>query len=344
MCGNIVCLAAALLGVDARWPPLPDGGLQYVIQIEPQVLERLESGAIEAVRSHVPPYLSDVRAYQIAIGTQKLAKNVPTPNVHSPIRTGVDTDWVPLPAGGVECRVWIKPEVLDELDKSGRVIEGKIPANVKKLSVFTITVGTKPPAAGSPTTNEASPPGPVEAKAAQPPAEPPPGPPIIPPHLADRSNFWPPLPGIGPPFSRAPYTTAAPTVPSAAPSPPPSGATPPDLPSEPPAFKPGAGSRPMPTQPANYVEKLETIPDDRPLAKANPNATPSKEPSSAEDPPKPWPSPTVLLVGLFASLGGNVFLLWIMRDFRSRYRALLRRMADVGDIVRSCVLELERSS
>jgi hypothetical protein len=31
------------------------------------------------------------------------------------------------------------------------------------------------------------------------------------------------------------------------------------------------------------------------------------------------------LVGLFASLGGNVFLIWVATGQRSRYRSLLRR-------------------
>ncbi|MHC4407266.1 MAG: hypothetical protein ACYTG0_47255 [Planctomycetota bacterium] len=341
MCGNIVCLAAALLGVDARWPPLPDGGLQYVIQIEPLALHRRESGANEAVRSYVPPYVKDIRAYQIVMGTQRLAKNVPTPNVHSPMRAGVDTDWVPLPAGGVECRVWIKPEMLDELEKPGRVIEGKIPANVKKLSVFTITVGAKPPAAGSPTTNEVNPPGSVEVKVDQLPADPLPGSPITPPQIPERSSPWPPLPvSIVPPPSRLPYTPKAQTIPNAAPSPPPSEAAPPDMPTDPDVFKPDAGSRQMPVQPANHLRQSETAVDDRPQAKADSNSMAKKE-SSPQEPAKSWMPLTVALVGLSASLGGNVFLLWFMQGFRSRYRVLLRRMGEVGGIVRSCVRELE---
>ncbi len=338
MCGNIVCLAAVLLGVDARWPPLPDGGLQYVIQIEPQALERLESGIIEAVGSYVPPYVKDVRAYQIAIGTQRLAKNVPTPNVQSPILTGVDTDWVPLPAGGVECRVWIKPEVLDELEKPGRVIEGKIPANVKKLSAFTITVGTKPPAAVLPATSGDDSPPPVEARADQLP-----GPLITPPHLADWPNSWPPLPSIGPPHPRSPYTSTVQTIPNVAPWLAPSGTTPPYLLPEPPAVKPGAGNTQMPTQPASHSKQSESAPDERPQPKPDSNST-AKEESPAGDPAKPWLSLTVTLAGLFfASLGGNVFLFWITWGVRSRYRVLLRRMGKVGAMVRSCVLELERS-
>ena len=72
MYGNIVCLAATLLGVDVRWPPLPDGGLQYVIQIEPHALDRRESGAHEAVRSYVP---TNVKNYSTGTGVEEL--NIP---------------------------------------------------------------------------------------------------------------------------------------------------------------------------------------------------------------------------------------------------------------------------
>ena len=316
MCGSIVCLAAALLGVDARWPPLPGGGSQYVIQIEPHALDRRESHANDAVRSYVPPYVRDVRAYRIVMGTDRLAKNDRTADVQSLIQTGVDTDWIRLPAGRVECRVWIHPQVLDELEKPGRVIEGKIPASVKKLSVFTISVGTKPPAAPLPETNGANPLGRAEATADRLPAEP-------------------------PPF-RWPHTPAAPAAPGAAPSPPPSEAAPPHAPSDPPAFKPDAGSTPMPVQPANHVEQLETTPDDRSQEKADSKSIAKKE-SSPQEPARPWLPLAVTLIGLSASLGGNLFLLWVMRDSRSRYRALLRRMGEVRDIVSGCVRELERA-
>ncbi len=332
MCGSIVCLAAVLLGVDARWPALPDGGCQYVIQIEPQVLDRPESGAIEAVGSYVPPYVKDIRAFQITIGPQKLPHDAPTANVQSPILTGVDTDWVPLPAGGVECRLWIKPEAIEELQKSGRVIEGKIPADVKEPSLFTIAVGTKPSAESVPATNADNQPEPVVSEPVEPeanplPTDPAPSPPITQPHLAEPANSWPPLPKIDPP-SLTPYATTAPMLTNVEPAQPPSEA--------------GAGSRPMPEQQANHVELVKTTPIERPQTKADSNSTAKKE-STAGGPTTLPLSRTVTFFGLIASLAANVFLLWIVRDFRSRYRALLGRMGEVGDIARSCVLKPERS-
>ncbi|MHC4177288.1 MAG: hypothetical protein ACYSWU_07270, partial [Planctomycetota bacterium] len=82
MCGNIACIAAVLLGIDAGWQPLPDGGMLYIIQIEPQLLETLSSG--EPVQSDVPPYVKDVRAYRIMVGTGELPRQLPPEPIESP--------------------------------------------------------------------------------------------------------------------------------------------------------------------------------------------------------------------------------------------------------------------
>ena len=308
MCGNIVCLAAVLLGVDARWPSLPDGGLQYVIQIEPYALDRRESDANEAIRSYVPPYLKDVRAYQIVMGTQRSARNVPTATVHSPILTGVDTDWVPLPSGGAECRVWITPEVLDELAKPGRAIERKIPANVKKPTMFTISVGTKPPVPESSTTIEADPPESVAATAEELPAE----------ELPAEELPADELPADSPPESLSTRPLLLPPGPSA---------------SEPDADSP---------QPAAHWELSQATLDDPPQPKADANL-PTNE-SSPEETATPRLPQDVTLIGLLASVAGNVFLLWFIWNFRSRHLLLLRRMGEVRDAVTGCVSDPERAS
>ena len=341
MCCNTVCLAAVLLGVDARWPSLPDGGLQYVIQIEPYALDRRESGANEAVRSHVPPYLKDVRAYQIVMGTQRSARNVPTANVHSPTLAGVDTDWVPLPSGGAECRVWIKPEVLDELAKPGRAIEGKIPLNVKKPTMFIISVGTKPPVAESSTTIEAHPSESIAAKADELPVDSPPEPLITPWLPPERSASRPPLPlpSIVPRPIDSPDTSQVQMTLKEARSPSPSVATLPISASDPPVLKLDAGS----AQPASHWEQSQTTLDDSPQANADSNLT-AKNESSPEGPATPWLPQDVTLIGLFVSFVGNVSLLWFVWIFRSRYLSLLRRLGEVGDVVRGCVSDLERAS
>ncbi len=346
MGGTMVCIAVALIGVDASWQPLPEGGVQHVIQIEPQVLERLESGAIESVASHVPVDL-DVRAYQIAIGTHEVGENARTPDVQSPILVGVDTVWNPLSAGGFECRVWIQPDVLDELRKPGRVIEGRIPASVKTLSRFTIGVGSKPLAMMSPPVDRADPTESVAARLDLLSVDAPSGLPVIPPRQPMWTRSWPPpmpIRNVSPPSFPSPETPSTPNpAPSEAWSPPPFESLPPAgeaSPAEPPLLDPAVGSA-QELQQAAHLEQSGATPNDQPPTKPVVNKPP------AGDPNKSSLSPTATFFGLLASLAGNIFLLWIlwiMRDFRSRYRALLRRMGEVGDIVRNCVTELERTT
>jgi len=68
-----VLVLAAALGVEAGWQPLPEGGHEYTIQLEPQLLGLLAKGGEEIV-SEVPPGL-DVRRYRITVGTGKLARD-----------------------------------------------------------------------------------------------------------------------------------------------------------------------------------------------------------------------------------------------------------------------------
>ena len=312
MGGLIVCLAATLLVVDARCRALPDGGVQYVIQIEPQLLERLESGAIEAVASHVPREINDIRAYQITIGTQKLAENAPTADSLTRISADDETQWVPLPTDGVECRVWIKPEILDEFQKPGRVIEGRIPDDVEKPSLFTIAVGTKPSAASLPIVTE---PAATDSAVTEPVA--------IDPVLTEPVDTQPPLPE-----PEAVAGTSEPAITKIEPSQPPLEPTPSGSSAEPCVMEPPTDSKRISmVKPANHIEQPETKPDEQPQAKADSNS-PAKDQSAA---PPEWPLwATLALLGLFASLAGNMFLLWILHDFRTRYRELLRRMEKVG--------------
>jgi len=177
MCGNILWIAVAALGVDVGWQPLSDGGVQYLIQIEPHALESLKSG--EAIRSDVPPGVGDVRGYRITVGTEQLPRELPA-------------------AGG-----------------SGLA-------------------------------------------ASQP--------------------------------SSAPKT----------------------LPVDP-------ASRPIVEQTGAMIAPAETAAGSQSSTPPAWNADPSRKP------PKPWMPLVLVSFVLFASLGGNAYLLWIVGDFRRRYRALVRR-------------------
>jgi len=67
----LVLVAAATLGVEVGWEPLPEGGHEYTIQLEPQLLHVLQRG--NDLVSDVPPQLH-IRRYRVTVGTGKLAQ------------------------------------------------------------------------------------------------------------------------------------------------------------------------------------------------------------------------------------------------------------------------------
>jgi hypothetical protein len=68
----LVLLTSAALGVEVGWEPLPGGGHEYTIQLEPQMLDLLKKGH-EEIFSEVPPEIN-VRRYRIKVGTGTLAR------------------------------------------------------------------------------------------------------------------------------------------------------------------------------------------------------------------------------------------------------------------------------
>ena len=72
MNGLLILVTSAALGIEVGWEPLPEGGHEYTIQIEPQLLEVLQRGEDE-IFSDVPPEL-DVRRYRLMVGTGKLGR------------------------------------------------------------------------------------------------------------------------------------------------------------------------------------------------------------------------------------------------------------------------------
>ena len=70
MTGLLVCLSAAALGVDYGWQPIAGGGIEYVIQIEPQMLEALKRG--EDLSSALPAGAQNIRRYRIVVGEEQL--------------------------------------------------------------------------------------------------------------------------------------------------------------------------------------------------------------------------------------------------------------------------------
>lgn len=69
MTGLIFCLSAAAMGVDYGWQPVAGGGVEYIIQIDPALLDSLAAG--NDLFSDLPSSVN-VRRYRITVGSERL--------------------------------------------------------------------------------------------------------------------------------------------------------------------------------------------------------------------------------------------------------------------------------
>src|SRR5690349_9690530 len=70
MTGMLVCLSAAVLGVDYGWQPVAGGDIEYIIQIEPELLDSLKAG--HDIFSDLPMSVRNIRSYRITVGSGRL--------------------------------------------------------------------------------------------------------------------------------------------------------------------------------------------------------------------------------------------------------------------------------
>lgn len=73
---GLVCVAALACGVNVGWRPRTEGGMEYLIQIEPYSLDSLRAGT--AIESDIPPSVKDIRSFTITVGTKTLPQ-LPAP-------------------------------------------------------------------------------------------------------------------------------------------------------------------------------------------------------------------------------------------------------------------------
>jgi len=95
MYGTVALLTMAAVGFKVGWQPLPDGGVEYIIQIEPHMLETLEGG--QEIASDIPPSVRGVRSYRIMVGTGDPPRELPPQPPELP--AGPIVDPFALPAG-----------------------------------------------------------------------------------------------------------------------------------------------------------------------------------------------------------------------------------------------------
>jgi hypothetical protein len=98
MYAALLSLATVAVGIGAGWQRLPDGGMEYIIQIEPQMLPMLEGG--EEFFSDIPPDVRDIRSYRIKVGTGPLPKDTPPEPPAEPARESPTANEVRWPPAG----------------------------------------------------------------------------------------------------------------------------------------------------------------------------------------------------------------------------------------------------
>ena len=76
-------------------------------------------------------------------------------------------------------------------------------------------------------------------------------------------------------------------------------------------------------EPAVHLASSPSPSDSKPPPVADETGDVGAENPPPEQPGRPWLPLALALLGLSGSLGANAWLLWIARDFRTRYRTLL---------------------
>ncbi|HVA51610.1 MAG TPA: hypothetical protein VNH11_35040 [Pirellulales bacterium] len=255
MTGILVCLSAAALGVDYGWQPVAGGGIEYIIQIEPQMLDALKSG--HDIFSDLPGSVRQVRSYRITVGTARLPHHGEPP-----------PESAVVPAGGP---VSESPADDDAGAETNDIDLSQLPGPVLRPALTL----EDPRVAGHEPRRIAADAEPLNSRVAG--------------YHSKSSGADDSSPNEA---EHREAATAAPHVERTEPQ------------------KPASNSKtPTDTEVHAQAKKEDSPSDHKP---GLPVAPPLK--------------PSLMQVGLFASLGCNAFLFWVATGQRSRYRALARRM------------------
>lgn len=266
----------------------------------------------------------------------------------------VDFGWQTVSGGGIEYLVQVEPELIDSFRQEGFTSE--LPAGLRDIRRIRITVGKgQLPHQGDltgPTIAQAAPstvePKSVEPKAVEPKVAEQDSPPVPPetfgendakptparmespsnvagaPQLLDSSRPVPPLPF----FQSGPAKSIATSAVATAEAVRKSGeqdreGTIQDVGSNETAKQPlGTGKPGLRTNEGPRIAATKS--SDRRTVEAGMATSPGS--SDGESGAKPWGVLVAVLLGLFASLGANVYLAWIHQSVRAKYQALAARM------------------
>jgi len=71
----LVLLATTTVGIDVGWQPLDNGGVEYIIQIDPETLSTVQR---EGFTVEVPPQIRNIHRFQVVVGYAELPRQAPT--------------------------------------------------------------------------------------------------------------------------------------------------------------------------------------------------------------------------------------------------------------------------
>jgi len=85
MLPSILILAASAVGINYGWEPLPEGGMKYIVQFEPETLIEAQKAGFD-LESNIPSNVGDVRTIAVRLGTGPLPHKFPPlePNLQFP--------------------------------------------------------------------------------------------------------------------------------------------------------------------------------------------------------------------------------------------------------------------
>lgn len=272
MNATVLLMVASLVGVDVGWQATSDGGLEYIIQIEPEMVESLRSG--NEIVSDIPPALRGMVSYRIRVGSDPLPHDpLPSEAANPPRPDDVNAE-------PEEDAAATERDTVDQTNENPTAVVNERPP---------VDDGGQWPAINGPTNFAGE-------------SEP-----------SDETNPPELSPTKGGRFDLAGEGTA-----------PPDDSRQDGVPNR---FHVD-GENVQPVQPAAGYEAPEetAVPDhagvDGAAASAAPQDSPPSDDGGSE--PESWPQMLILaVIGLFVSLGANLYLGWITWGLRSRYRALV---------------------